>query len=161
MGRACPNAPATGWSEAGFHNPHRRRTRAKRTHRRYFCGLALWRVRSADSECDQTSAAQSMLDDARCAEKRPNPALRHIRNKGAMNAIISSELDGDNLKKELDKVPSMAGLELSSIVSTEEPYTFGDEGIGYKVAVLDLGIKKSILKRCGIGLIPLCLHDGN
>lgn len=72
--------------------------------------------------------------------------VRHIRSKGAMNAIISSEIeDLDELKKELDKVPPMAGLELSSKVSTTEPYILG-EGNKYKVAVLDLGIKKSILK---------------
>jgi len=47
--------------------------------------------------------------------------VRHIRNKGAMNAIISSsELNVEILKKELEKVPSMDGLELSSFVSTEK-----------------------------------------
>lgn len=71
--------------------------------------------------------------------------VRHIRSKGAMNAIISSELEGEALKKELDKVPSMKGLELASVVSTDDPYTVG-EGNKIKVAVLDLGIKKSILK---------------
>jgi len=73
--------------------------------------------------------------------------VRHIRDKGAMNAIISSEiLDIDTLKAELDKVPSMDGLELSSQVSTTETYTFGDENAPYRVAVLDLGVKKNILR---------------
>ena len=73
--------------------------------------------------------------------------VRHIRDKGAMNAIISSEiLDLDELKKKLDKVPSMDGLELSSKVSTTEPYFFGDENDSLKVAVLDLGVKKNILR---------------
>jgi carbamoyl-phosphate synthase small subunit len=73
--------------------------------------------------------------------------VRHIRDKGAMNAIISSEiLDLDELQKMLDKVPSMDGLELSSQVSTTETYTFGDENATYKVAVLDLGVKKNILR---------------
>src|SRR6201996_1083949 len=54
--------------------------------------------------------------------------VRHIRDKGAMNAIISSEvLDIDQLKAKLDEVPSMDGLELSSQVSTTETYTIGDE----------------------------------
>lgn len=70
--------------------------------------------------------------------------VRHIRSKGAMNAIISSELEEDKLAAELKKVPSMAGLELASKVSTTEPYIVG-EGNKIKVAVLDLGIKKSIL----------------
>ena len=73
--------------------------------------------------------------------------VRHIRDKGAMNAIISSEtLDIDKLKKQLDKVPSMEGLELASKVSTNEPYYFGDVNANLKVAVLDYGCKKNILR---------------
>lgn len=72
--------------------------------------------------------------------------VRHIRSKGAMNGIISSEiLDVDKLKSELQKAPSMDGLELSSGVSTKESYFYGNEKSAIKVAVLDLGIKKSIL----------------
>ncbi len=74
--------------------------------------------------------------------------VRHIRSKGAMNAIISSEIsDKSKLKEMLTKVPSMAGLELSTEVSTKEEYLIGDEqSAERKVAVLDLGIKSSILK---------------
>lgn len=73
--------------------------------------------------------------------------VRHIRDKGAMNAIISSEiLDIDELKAKLAEVPSMDGLELSSKVSTKEPYFIGDETSNVKVAVLDLGVKKNILR---------------
>jgi len=73
--------------------------------------------------------------------------VRHIRDKGAMNAIISSEnLDIDSLKAELAKVPSMAGLELSSKVSTKEPYYYGSEDAAIRIAVLDLGIKRNILR---------------
>ena len=43
--------------------------------------------------------------------------VRHIRNKGAMNAIISSEIEDVNkLKELLNQAPSMEGLELSSKV---------------------------------------------
>ncbi|MBO72751.1 MAG: carbamoyl phosphate synthase small subunit [Flavobacteriales bacterium] len=73
--------------------------------------------------------------------------VRYIRDKGAMNAIISSdELDVEKLKAELKKVPSMAGLELSSKVSCKEPYFVGKQDSEFKVAVLDLGVKKNILK---------------
>ncbi|WP_017259645.1 glutamine-hydrolyzing carbamoyl-phosphate synthase small subunit [Pedobacter arcticus] len=73
--------------------------------------------------------------------------VRHIRDKGAMNAIISSEiLDIEELKAKLALVPSMDGLELSSKVSTKEPYFVGDENSKIKVAVLDLGVKKNILR---------------
>jgi carbamoyl-phosphate synthase small subunit len=73
--------------------------------------------------------------------------VRHIRNKGAMNAIVSSEITDIRLLKEiLVKVPSMEGLELSSVVTTKEPYTFGDPAATHKVAVLDFGVKKNILR---------------
>ena len=73
--------------------------------------------------------------------------IRHIRNSGAMNAIISSETtDVDALKKKLAEVPSMEGLELSSKVTCKETYELGDENAEHKIAVLDLGAKKNIIR---------------
>ncbi|QNR23364.1 glutamine-hydrolyzing carbamoyl-phosphate synthase small subunit [Croceimicrobium hydrocarbonivorans] len=73
--------------------------------------------------------------------------VRHIRSKGAMNAIISTETDDlEALKALLNEVPSMEGLELSSKVATTEAYYFGDENATYKLAVLDLGVKRNILR---------------
>lgn len=73
--------------------------------------------------------------------------VRHIRSKGAMNCIISSDIsDVEQLKAMLAEVPSMQGLELSSKVTTQSPYFYGDENAKYKVAVLDLGVKTNILR---------------
>lgn len=73
--------------------------------------------------------------------------VRHIRDAGAMNAIVSTEItDIEKLKEELAKAPSMEGLELSSKVSTTEKYVVGEDDAPYKVAALDLGIKKNILR---------------
>lgn len=73
--------------------------------------------------------------------------VRHIRDKGAMNAIISSDiLDVEQLRQMLAKVPSMAGLELSSTVSTKQPYFFGNPEAPFKVAVLDEGVKTNTLR---------------
>ncbi len=81
------------------------------------------------------------------AEIDTRSLVRHIRDKGAMNAIISSETDDiEELKKKLTAVPSMDQLELSSKVCTKKPYIFGDNSASIKVAVLDVGVKKSILK---------------
>ena len=72
--------------------------------------------------------------------------VRHIRHQGAMNAIISSDLsDLDEIKAKLQEVPDMNGLELASKVCTDEPYFIGDKNASIKIAVLDLGVKKSIL----------------
>ena len=73
--------------------------------------------------------------------------VRHIRHKGAMNAIISSEVtDLDALREQLAQVPSMNGLELASRVSTAEPYFYGNPDSPYRVAALDFGIKQNILE---------------
>jgi carbamoyl-phosphate synthase small subunit len=72
--------------------------------------------------------------------------VAHVRSKGAMNCIISSEeRDITKLKKQLALVPGMAGLELASSVSTKENYTLGDKESRIRVAVLDYGIKQNIL----------------
>lgn len=87
--------------------------------------------------------------------------VRHIRQAGAMNCIISSETeDIQNLKDQLQLVPSMDGLELSPYVSCKESYYFGNPESELKVAVLDLGVKKNILRcladrGCYLKIYPL------
>ena len=73
--------------------------------------------------------------------------VSYIRDNGAMNAIISTDVDNiDELKKQLAEVPSMEGLELASKVSTTAPYFVGDENSDIKISALDIGIKKNILR---------------
>lgn len=73
--------------------------------------------------------------------------VEHIRTKGAMNCIISSEIsDIELLKERLAAVPDMSGLELASKVSTNEAYELGDSSASMKIAVMDYGIKKNILQ---------------
>ena len=71
---------------------------------------------------------------------------RHIRDKGAMNGIISSnDLDIQSLEKKLKKFPDMNGLDLAKDVTTQKKYKWPGKG-QYKVAVIDFGIKKNILR---------------
>ena len=73
--------------------------------------------------------------------------VSYIRENGAMNAVISTDVDDlAGLKKQLAEIPQMEGLELASKVSTKEPYYFGDENATYKIAALDIGVKKNILR---------------
>ena len=73
--------------------------------------------------------------------------VSHIRDNGAMNAVITTDVDNiEEIKKELAQVPDMNGLELASKVSTKVPYFFGDENASLKIAALDIGIKKNILR---------------
>lgn len=72
--------------------------------------------------------------------------VAHIRTKGAMNCIISSETtDVDALKKQLADVPDMDGLELASKVSTTKAYEMGDPASPVRIAVMDYGVKQHIL----------------
>lgn len=86
--------------------------------------------------------------------------VSYIRDHGAMNAVISTEVDNiDELKKQLNETPDMVGLELASKVSTKEAYFYGDKNATYKIAALDLGIKKNILRNlakrdCYIKVFP-------
>lgn len=86
--------------------------------------------------------------------------VSYIRDNGAQNAVICT--DGtpiEELKTLLAQVPDMKGLELASKVSVTEPYFFGDENATYKIAALDLGIKRNILRNlakrdCYIKVFP-------
>src|SRR5688572_18766323 len=72
--------------------------------------------------------------------------VTHIRTKGAMNCIISSEItDLEALRAKLAEVPDMKGLELASKVSTDHSYELGDENAATRIAVMDYGVKKNIL----------------
>jgi carbamoyl-phosphate synthase small subunit len=73
--------------------------------------------------------------------------VSYIRDNGAMNAIISTDGTSiEDLKAKLGQAPNMEGLDLASVVSTKEPYFFGNENATFKIAALDLGIKTNILR---------------
>ncbi|WP_298351816.1 glutamine-hydrolyzing carbamoyl-phosphate synthase small subunit [uncultured Dokdonia sp.] len=73
--------------------------------------------------------------------------VAHIRDNGSMNAVITTDVENiEALKAKLAEVPDMNGLELASKVSTKEPYFFGEENAEVKIAALDIGIKRNILR---------------
>jgi carbamoyl-phosphate synthase small subunit len=85
--------------------------------------------------------------------------VRYIRDKGAMNAVISTDTNLSTLQKKLTEIPSMDGLELASKVSTEVVYTAGNENAKYKIAALDIGIKQNIINNltkrdCYVKIFP-------
>ncbi|MFM7472460.1 MAG: glutamine-hydrolyzing carbamoyl-phosphate synthase small subunit [Crocinitomicaceae bacterium] len=87
--------------------------------------------------------------------------VRHIRNKGAMNAIISSDNeDIEALKRMVLEVPSMEGLELSSHVSTKSIYDVSHGKENIRVALIDFGVKKNIIRclverGCHVRVFPM------
>lgn len=87
--------------------------------------------------------------------------VRYIRDKGAMNCVISSsEYDIEKLKAILKKVPSMEGLELSSKVTTKKAYEVGKPDADHRVALIDFGVKKNIVRSlaergCFVKVFPM------
>lgn len=92
--------------------------------------------------------------------------VRHIRQAGAMNCLIAASnapFTDDQitkLKADVKQVPSMDGLELSSFVATKEAFEFGNPDAAHRVAVIDLGVKKNILRclaerNCFLKVFPL------
>jgi carbamoyl-phosphate synthase small subunit len=105
---------------------------------------AIYSRTGADDNLDNYLAENGIVG---IAEIDTRKLVRHIRHKGAMNAVISSlSMKEEFLKKELQQIPDMESLELASKVMTEKPYSLGNEN-GKKVAVLDFGIKQNIVNQ--------------
>jgi len=85
--------------------------------------------------------------------------VRHIRTKGVMNAVISSEiLDEKELIDKANAWDSMVGLELATKVTRKEAQTVPSDG-PYKIAAFDYGIKQNIInsfvnRGCTLRIFP-------
>lgn len=86
--------------------------------------------------------------------------VRHIREKGVMNAVISSEETNPDIlvEKARNWVP-MEGLELATRVTRQEAQTLSPEKHQFRIAAFDYGIKQNIinnfLKRgCALRVFP-------
>ncbi|MDR2338958.1 MAG: glutamine-hydrolyzing carbamoyl-phosphate synthase small subunit [Deltaproteobacteria bacterium] len=74
----------------------------------------------------------------------------HLREKGARNGLIAPAGDPAEALARARAIPPMSGQDLAIRVGTQKPFkleAFPAEGPRFKVAVLDFGIKKSILDR--------------
>ena len=71
----------------------------------------------------------------------------HLRKNGSMNGIIfSSDQSISNMKKVLSNYPKMEGLDLVKKVSVTQKYRWAKKQFKYKVAVIDFGVKRNILR---------------
>jgi len=70
----------------------------------------------------------------------------HIRDKGAMNGIISTrDFDIKSLSKKMKKIPPMEGLDLAKEVSRKRKTILSPTNKAkYKIAAIDYGIKSNI-----------------
>jgi len=100
--------------------------------------------------------------------------VRHLRTRGVMRGVLSSvETDGSKLVEKARNIPTMAGLDLASRVSTTKPYAW-DKPVEkcspsdltgapaeprFNVVAYDFGIKQNILRRlvqvgCRVTVVP-------
>jgi len=100
--------------------------------------------------------------------------VRHLRTRGVMRGVLSAvETDAAKLVEKARQIPTMAGLDLASRVSTAEPYTW-DKPVEpcspselvrppaearFRVVAYDFGIKQNILRRlvqvgCRVTVVP-------
>src|SRR5437867_1274940 len=87
--------------------------------------------------------------------------VRHIRDKGAMRACISTtDLDEKSLTDKARHSPSMENRELASVVTTKERYEVAPEGDErFHVVCYDFGVKRNSLRElarlgCRITVVP-------
>ncbi len=85
---------------------------------------------------------------------------RHLRTAGVMRGVLA---EGDEPSREallaLDACPSMEGLDLASLVTTDKPYSWGEADAPLHIVAYDFGIKRNILRLfadqgCRITVVP-------
>lgn len=116
-----------------------------------------WRAqRTLEEELVRQNVVGIALDGTRAL-------TRHLRDRGAMRAVISTvETDPERLRERVLDSPQMAGADLAREVSTTEPYTVRPpEGVPtrFRVAAVDLGIKSMTPQRlaergCEVTVLP-------
>lgn len=85
---------------------------------------------------------------------------RHLRSAGVMRGVLGAgDEAGDDARAALDACPSMEGLDLASLVSTREGYTWGDDAARHHIVAFDYGIKRNILRLfadngCRVSVVP-------
>jgi len=93
--------------------------------------------------------------------------VRHIRDKGAMRACLSTiDADADSVIEKARNSPRMENRELASVVTTKTPYEFpaqGDER--FHVVCYDFGVKTNSLRElsragCRISVVPASTPAG-
>jgi carbamoyl-phosphate synthase small subunit len=143
----------------------------------YIEGLVVREFSEQSSNWRSDSEADSFLSRHRIpivSEIDTRSLVRHLRSRGVMRGVLSGlESSAAKLVEKARNIPSMAGLDLASAVSTPESYewTAGVEAcspselvgrpepVRFHVVAYDFGIKRNILRRlaqvgCRVTVVP-------
>jgi carbamoyl-phosphate synthase small subunit len=123
-------------------------------------GPSNWRSRSALEEFLIASGRPAICDvDTR-------RLTRHLREKGALNACLATDLDAAEAVARAREFPGLLGMDLAAGVSCREAYDW-TEGLWeekaaperFRVTVYDFGVKRNILRTlvhhgCKVRVVP-------
>ncbi len=85
---------------------------------------------------------------------------RHLRTVGVMRGVMAAGTEPTReALQALDGCPPMEGLDLASVVTTQQPYEFGEADAPHHVVAYDFGIKRNILRLfaengCRVTVVP-------
>lgn len=85
---------------------------------------------------------------------------KHLRSAGVMTGVIGvGDQPGEEAKAALEACPSMEGLDLASVVTTDTAYNWGPADAPHHIVAFDYGIKRNILRLfeengCRITVVP-------
>ncbi len=140
-------------------------------------GLVVREFSSVTSNWRSDEGARKFLEEYQipvASELDTRALVRHLRTRGVMRGVLSCvESSGAVLVERARAIPSMAGLDLASRVSTASSYTWNhsvdpcspsevmrpDQNQTYHVVAYDFGIKHNILRRlvhagCHVTVVP-------
>ncbi len=136
----------------------------------YIEGLVVREFSSLASNWRSEQEADDFLSNAGVpivADIDTRRLVRHLRTRGVMRGVLSStNKDAKELVEKARNIPSMAGLDLATRVSTPKQYEWAigvdpcspserltsSPDVKYHVVAYDFGIKRNILRRlCHIG----------
>ncbi len=85
--------------------------------------------------------------------------VQHIRQAGSMRGgLFGGEMSERSARELIDAEPPMAGQDLAGLVSPREVSRHGSDGCGPRIAVLDTGIKTSMVRELVARGMRVSLH---
>ena len=85
---------------------------------------------------------------------------KHLRSAGVMRGVIGhGDAPSSDARAELAACPSMEGLDLASVVTTPQEYSWGAADAPFHIVAYDYGIKRNILRLfegqgCRVTVVP-------
>jgi len=85
--------------------------------------------------------------------------VRHIRDAGAMRGgVFPASVGAGEAREQIEAEPAMAGQDLAAVVTPKQVTRHGQDGDGPRIAVIDTGIKASMVRELSRRGARVSLH---